>query len=738
MRRALTSGLKVVAGLSVGLLLTEALFWWRDGGAFPHLNLYVPDARLGVRLEPGATQRVSFGGNPVTHVRIGRDGLRGADLPPPSPGEVLVLGDSQVFGLGVEEEETFSARLDALLPTATVVNAGIPTYGPAEYTALLEELLPQRKPATVVFTVNVVNDFFEAERSNASRHVVWDGWAVRTETAPEGVTAFPGRSLLFRHSHAVFALRRFLHARETTSAERGFASEGTWKDVLGTAQSSREEHEKAEAAAREKVQAHRDTLRKLGAQRSSVEEQLERALYRSAWELMDEAEREAQDEEGNDWEAALGAARGSPGDIVSVGYGESSRPVRLTAELIRRGAALRARVEAALVQGRVSPEADEDLEQARTLLGRREQVDQALATLRATPLEVVRSQSPLLPWFQKAKALCDAHGARLVVLALPMDVQVSPEEWKKYGEPPLDMTESRILLEDIVASAEGLGVSALDPTVDLAAAEPGAFLNADIHLSPKGHRVVAEALARTLAKPPPLATPGRGLPAGRSRVPAPEEWRRLREIVVKGSTAAGCETYQLREWLRVTCRPKSPRSVPTGVTVRSGGRGEAMALSVDAFDALRRGGEVHGFTSLVAPVLPGDVLVADFTWTDRTQRLEFHGEPSRPRRFLPSQPPPAEKPQPTPGARGLCTCKDGISLGGCLDIYGAGVDECLRSYEGCEERSACIRGDVAYPPGCPPGSANAGAAGHCRVLCGPEQPCASGTCTPWEGGSVCL
>jgi hypothetical protein len=738
MPRALTSVLKVVAGLAVGLLLTEALFWWRDGGAFPHLNLYVPDARLGVRLEPGATQRVSFGGNPVTHVRIGREGLRGADLPPPSPGEVLVVGDSQVFGLGVEEEETFSAQLATLFPKATVVNAGVPTYGPAEYTALLEELLPQRKPTTVVFTVNVVNDFFEAERSNASRHAVWDGWAVRTETAPERVTAFPGRSLLFRHSHAVFALRRYLHARETTSAERGFASEGTWKDVLGTAEASREEHAKAEAVTREKAQAHRDTLRKLDARRMSVEEQLETALYRSAWGLLEEEEREAMEREGRDWEEELGAARGNPGDIVSVGYGESSRPVRLTAELIRRGAALRARVETALAKGGGPPEAEEELERARTLLGQREQVDLALATLRAKPLEVVRSQSPLMPWFQKVKALCDAHGARLVVLALPMDVQVSPEEWKKYGEPPLDMTESRILLEDIVASAEGLGVSALDPTADLAAAEPGAFLNADIHLSPKGHRVVAEALARTLAKPPPLAMPGRGLPPGRSRVPAPEEWRRLQEIIVKGSTAAGCETYQLREWLRVTCRPRSPRSVPTGVTVRSGGRGEAMALSVDAFDALLGSGEVHSFTSLVAPVLPGDVLVADFTWTDRAQRLEFHGEPTGPRRFLPPQRPPAEKPLPTPGARGLCTCKGGMSAFGCLDTYGAGVDECLQSYEQCDDRLACIRGDAAYPPSCPPGSANAGAAGHCRVLCGPGNPCASGTCTPWQGGSVCL
>ncbi|GHG71008.1 hypothetical protein [Comamonas sp. JC664] len=735
MPSVLRSVLKVVAGLAVGLLLTEALFWWRDGGAFPHLHLYVPDEHLGVRLEPGATQRVSFGGNPVTRVRINREGLRGADLPPPSPGEVLVVGDSQVFGLGVEEEETFSARLDALLPGASVVNAGVPTYGPAEYTALLEELLPLRRPATVIFTVNVVNDFFEAERPNTERHVVWDGWAVRTETAPERVTPFPGRELLFRHSHAVFALRRVLHGGEVATAERGFSSEGTWKDVLGMAQSSQREHDEAEAATQEKERAFRKALVALNDERDTLERQLDETIVNGLWSLVDQ---EAQRGEDRNPEAELRASRGRPGDIVAATYGESSRSVRVTAELIRRGAALRARMEAALAAGRVPVDEDPEFhEQARELLGRRHAVEEELKTLRTSPAEVVRSQSPLLPWFQKVKALCDAHGARLVVLALPMDVQVSQDEWAKYGEPPLDMTESRILLDDIVATAERLGVSALDPTQALAAAEPGAFLNADIHLSPKGHRTVAEALARTLAQPPPSVVPRRSLPPGRSRVPTPEEWERQREITVTGSTRAGCETYQLREWLRVTCRQQSARSAPTGVRVASGGHGEAMPLAVRAFDAPALKDE-KAFTSLVVPVLQGDVLLADFTWTDRTQRLEFHADPAKSRGFLAPQPPPSETPEPTPGAAAFCLCEDRKVARGCPDIYGAGWAECAQSFDDCEQRLACARGAVESRPRCPAGQANAGAAGHCRALCGPERPCDQGTCTPWEGGSVCL
>src|ERR1044071_5197917 len=103
----------MLGGLAAGAGVAEAVFAYRDGGAFPHLNVYVADPELGVRLEPGATEAVAFGGNPVTRVRINRDGFRGDELPPPGVDDVLVVGDSQVFGLGVEQDETFSARLDA-------------------------------------------------------------------------------------------------------------------------------------------------------------------------------------------------------------------------------------------------------------------------------------------------------------------------------------------------------------------------------------------------------------------------------------------------------------------------------------------------------------------------------------------------------------------------------------------------------------------------------------------------
>ena len=66
--RALKALLKVWLGLTLGLGLAELAFHVRDDGAFPHLNLYAADARLGVRLEPNTAMRLRVADNAVTTV----------------------------------------------------------------------------------------------------------------------------------------------------------------------------------------------------------------------------------------------------------------------------------------------------------------------------------------------------------------------------------------------------------------------------------------------------------------------------------------------------------------------------------------------------------------------------------------------------------------------------------------------------------------------------------------------
>lgn len=471
---------QVLLGLTLGAGIAEAAFHVRDGGAFPHLNVYVPDANLGVRLRPGATQSVAFNGNPRTRVRINRDGFRGADHPAPTPREILVLGDSQVFGLGVEEDETWSAELGRRVPEQHVLNLGVPTYGPLEFGDLLEETLERRAgvAATVLYTINLANDLFEAERPNRDRHVVWDGWAVRAETAPESTFGFPGRALLFRESHAVFALRALLHRGGETV---GLASEGSWRDLLG-------------AAATRKPPP--------GSQLAGLIEEEKRAQR----ELQGAAQKAYPDLMNSEEGKAYKRSHGNPEDIVVKSrqrrHAEASRPVDVTVTQLIKGAEIRKRIERSLKK---RAEAEIEKERARAVLAslrERQEIEKRIAAIEAEVRNAGPALTPLRAPLERALGSCRRRGARLVVVVLPLDVMVSNTEWAKYGRTPEDMSEVRVLVDDLLATAKSLGIPAVDTTAALAAAEPGAFLDGDLHMTPKGHRAVAELVAGSLEPTP--------------------------------------------------------------------------------------------------------------------------------------------------------------------------------------------------------------------------------------------
>ena len=86
-------------------------------------------------------------------------------------------------------------------------------------------------------------------------------------------------------------------------------------------------------------------------------------------------------------------------------------------------------------------------------------------------------------------------------MALPLDVQVSPLEWPKYRTRGEDLRATEILLEDFIADARAIGVPSVNLLPALRAAEPGAFLRDDYHLSAQGHQVAAAAIAALLEGP---------------------------------------------------------------------------------------------------------------------------------------------------------------------------------------------------------------------------------------------
>lgn len=113
-----------------------------------------------------------------------------------------------------------------------------------------------------------------------------------------------------------------------------------------------------------------------------------------------------------------------------------------------------------------------------------------------------KKPSHLIASLRAAVKACAPVGCRVTAVALPLDVQVDAAEWKKYRSAPEDMRASEVLLEDFVTDARALGLTAVNLLPVLRAAEPGAFLPDDYHLSPQGHRAVAQALSDVLLRRP--------------------------------------------------------------------------------------------------------------------------------------------------------------------------------------------------------------------------------------------
>lgn len=205
-----------LVSVAMGLVMVEATAGVLRDHAFPFLNIYEADETFGVRLSPHASTATRSRHGRVTDVVTNALGFRGPEWTPapaarPVPGRVMLLGDSQVFGYGVDAPEGMASRLQALLgPDHEVLNASTPTWGPHEQVLALDELGPRYRPEVVLFFANVANDWFEVRRPNIARTTARDGWAAFILQGQPEVTSFPGRAWLMGRSHLVFGVRELL------------------------------------------------------------------------------------------------------------------------------------------------------------------------------------------------------------------------------------------------------------------------------------------------------------------------------------------------------------------------------------------------------------------------------------------------------------------------------------------------------------------------------------------------
>ncbi len=108
------------------------------------------------------------------HLSTNSLGMRGPEprAPKGSP-RILLLGNCFTEGVGVEAEETFCARMQALLtpscPQVEVVNGGCASYSPLLEWRLLQETGPALRPDLVVLLLdcgNIADDFLYTETAS--------------------------------------------------------------------------------------------------------------------------------------------------------------------------------------------------------------------------------------------------------------------------------------------------------------------------------------------------------------------------------------------------------------------------------------------------------------------------------------------------------------------------------------------------------------------------------------------
>lgn len=159
----------VTAGVALGLLAGEIVARVVGFEFRPHMRNRVyfaqPDRLLGWRNRPGVAG--PYGGDEfLTWVTINEAGQRGPLHPVervPGRRRIALLGDSQAWGDGVADDETFAALLDG--GDVEVLNVSCPGWGTDQQLLALDSEAARYAPDVVVLATFIGNDL----RDNSSR-----------------------------------------------------------------------------------------------------------------------------------------------------------------------------------------------------------------------------------------------------------------------------------------------------------------------------------------------------------------------------------------------------------------------------------------------------------------------------------------------------------------------------------------------------------------------------------------
>ena len=205
---------------------------------------------------PGVKGRFDTFGFDVS-VEINEQGFRGPSVETekdPAKTRILVVGDSLVWGFGVQQEDTFVAEMAARCPNLEVINFGVSGYATDQELLLFKERGKQLNPDIVALVV-ASNDFSDNIRSTVNVYYqkplyqLEDGELILTNRpVPEPNPFVVFASSVARQSYLLTQLGRTIQglslARESTAAPKATPKEDKPKAKTSTVAFPRSEAER--------------------------------------------------------------------------------------------------------------------------------------------------------------------------------------------------------------------------------------------------------------------------------------------------------------------------------------------------------------------------------------------------------------------------------------------------------------------------------------------------------------
>lgn len=143
---------------------------------FNLVGLKTEDGLLGFKMVPNFSGRHTGPEFDVT-VNINSLGLRNPEIGEKTKDRILILGDSVVWGFGVEDDETFPYLLNEMLYDYEVVNAGVSAYSTKQELDYLKRDGIKLNPDIVILGFYVGNDFIDnlvrKENSSVKQEASW-------------------------------------------------------------------------------------------------------------------------------------------------------------------------------------------------------------------------------------------------------------------------------------------------------------------------------------------------------------------------------------------------------------------------------------------------------------------------------------------------------------------------------------------------------------------------------------